>query len=236
MITPTNFLFLTFAFAFVSAQTALEQRTTIPNDGFKYDFAGSAPTNGEGGVIRTVNAKAWSPLKGSNIAFSLVTLKPCGINLPHVHPRANEVLYMISGRDLQTAFAEENPSNRTVVNILKAGDITIFPMGLIHFQQNYACEDVTFMTSLDNDDPGTMTIASHLFDLPTEAVASALNVNASQVTSLKKSLPKNPGIGREECLARCQNSTTPTSAQSNTNSSMPTTMHPNTTKSLRDGY
>lgn len=214
-----RFLLLLSFLALASGQSALDRRSAISDDNFVLNLVNANATVGNGGASRNIGGKQFPLLQGSGLAIAHVTLLPCGINLPHVHPRANEILYMISGSDLQTAFAEENPSNRVVVNSLSPGDVTLFPMGLIHYQQNLGCENVTFVTVLSNEDPGTVTIATHLFDFPTEAAASALNINASLAGTLKGGLQKNPGLGRIECLAKC--SATPTDS-TNTTTASPT--------------
>ncbi|CAN0395162.1 unnamed protein product, partial [Ectocarpus sp. 12 AP-2014] len=102
--------------------------------------------------------------------MALVNLDACTINLPHIHPRATEMQYVINGEHLRVAFVEENGGEGAVVNDLSQGDVTFFPQGLIHYEQNLGCEPVTFLAALNNDDPGAVTITTRFFELPSEAI------------------------------------------------------------------
>lgn len=188
----------------MGASTALDARTAFVNNGdFKFDLLGANPTKNDGGEARQMNVKQLPSLQGIGASFALVTLEPCGINIPHVHPRASEILFVIAGDGLRTAFAEENGSERVVVNDLKAGEATFFPQGLIHYQQNLGCEKLTFIAALNSEDPGTVTIPTHLFDLPQEAIAASFNIAPSEVQKLHDGLPQNPALGKEQCMTLC---------------------------------
>jgi hypothetical protein len=70
-----------------------------------------------------MNIDNFPSLADEGLSFSLYTIEPCGVNLPHVHPRASELLYLISGGFLRTGFVEEN-GGRTIVNDIKAGQVS----------------------------------------------------------------------------------------------------------------
>lgn len=82
---------------------------------------------------------------------------PCGMNTPHTHPRATEILYLVNG-EIETGFIEENGA-RFVHNTLKKGQGTLFPQGSIHYQINVGCDPVLFVAALNDEDPGTTQIA-----------------------------------------------------------------------------
>ena len=79
------------------------------------------------------------------------------MNTPHTHPRATEILYLVSG-EMETGFIEENGA-RFVHNVLTKGQGTLFPQGSIHYQINTGCDPVLFVAALNNEDPGTSQIA-----------------------------------------------------------------------------
>ncbi|CAM9752540.1 unnamed protein product, partial [Ectocarpus sp. 13 AM-2016] len=124
----------------------------------------------DGFQIRAATLGQIPALDGQGIAMALVNLDACTINLPHIHPRATEMQYVINGEHLRVAFVEENGGEGAVVNDLSQGDVTFFPQGLIHYEQNLGCEPVTFLAALNNDDPGAVTITTRFFELPTEAI------------------------------------------------------------------
>ncbi|CAM9966236.1 unnamed protein product, partial [Choristocarpus tenellus] len=94
----------------------------------------------------------------------------CGINTPHVHPRATKLLFVVEGNDLRVAFVEENGGNGAVVNDLNYGEVTFFPQGLIHYQQNLGCEPLRLIAALSSEDPGVVTVTTRFFELPEEAL------------------------------------------------------------------
>ena len=92
---------------------------------FMFDLAASTPTGSlAGGEIRAANIDSFQALTGEDISYTLFKLQPCAVNLPHVHPRAAELLYVISGKLLRTGFTEEN-GGRTIVNDLKSGQVYV---------------------------------------------------------------------------------------------------------------
>src|SRR5436190_11793274 len=64
-------------------------------------------------------------------------LEPCGMNIPHTHPRATEINFAVNGT-LRTGMLAENGA-RFVFNNVKPGSATVFPRGAIHFEMNTEC-------------------------------------------------------------------------------------------------
>lgn len=79
------------------------------------------------------------------------------MNTPHTHPRATEILYLVTG-EMEAGFIEENGA-RFVKNTLTKGQGTLFPQGSIHYQMNTGCDPVLFVAVLNDEDPGTSQIA-----------------------------------------------------------------------------
>ena len=94
------------------------------------------------------------------------------MNTPHTHPRANEILYLVSGQ-MQAGFIEENGA-RFVNNTLTPGQGTLFPQGSIHYQFNTGCEPALFVAALNDEDPGTSQIAQRCGFSPYSPVFSSL--------------------------------------------------------------
>lgn len=80
------------------------------------------------------------------------------MNTPHTHPRATELLYVVSDGQMEAGFIEENDA-RFVINTLTQGQGTIFPEGSVHFQVNLGCEPLTFVAAFNDEDPGVSQIA-----------------------------------------------------------------------------
>eukprot|EP01134_Creolimax_fragrantissima_P001725 CFRG1725T1 len=172
---------------------------------FVFDFADESQTtiqsSGSGGTVQSVNINRFPVLQTADMAFTRFHIAPCGINLPHVHPRATESIYMVDG-ELTVGFTTEG--GRVIINDISAEQSTFFPQGLLHYQQNLGCEPASFISILNNADPGVVTIPSALMSLPGEALEATFEEDASFIEQLKLGLPAGPGRGRAECLRRCR--------------------------------
>ncbi len=67
---------------------------------------------------------------------------PCGINLPHAHPRATEINFSVDV-DFDVDFFQEN-GGPFILNVLHKNQVAGFPKGKIHFEQNLNCVPATF--------------------------------------------------------------------------------------------
>jgi oxalate decarboxylase/phosphoglucose isomerase-like protein (cupin superfamily) len=185
------------------ARTAIAARQEFEAKDFVFDLLGSVPVAiTAGGTAQVLTVAQLPSLTGTGLSYTLVNLEPCAINPPHIHPRATELIYVISGNKLRAAFAEEN-GGRVIVNDIGMGETTFFPEGLIHYQQNLSCEPVMFLAALSNEDPGVVSIATQFFKLPEEAQLTTLNQTATVVNKLIAGLPTGPAAGRQECLSKC---------------------------------
>jgi hypothetical protein len=130
-------------------------------------------------------------------------LDPCGINLPHTHPRATEINFSVNG-DFQVGFYQENGAV-FIMNDVHANQAAVFPQGAIHFEQNLNCVPATFVAAFNSEDPGVLTISTAFFGaLPATVVGASLGgLNITTVEDIRLQLVKNPAIGIAECRQRC---------------------------------
>lgn len=75
--------------------------------------------------------------------MTLGILGPCGMNTPHLHPRATEMLFLINGT-ITTGMIAENGA-RFVYNTVDAGTASVYLQGSMHWQQNEGCEPAMFI-------------------------------------------------------------------------------------------
>ncbi|KAL7101888.1 hypothetical protein ACP275_08G083600 [Erythranthe tilingii] len=91
-----------------------------------------------------------------------------GVNPPHSHPHASEILLCTEGT-LYAGFISSNPSNpgdknRLFAKILNPGDVFVFPKGLIHFQYNLGNDTTAVaIASLNSQNPGVVTLSKAVF-------------------------------------------------------------------------
>ncbi|KNC81563.1 hypothetical protein SARC_06120 [Sphaeroforma arctica JP610] len=180
-------------------QTFQSRLSTFQVSDFVFDYCQLPNTGtGNGGTIQPIELAAHPALVLANMAQTKFTIEPCGINLPHIHPRATELVYMVSGA-VTVGFVGENGGG-AIMNNLSADMSTFFPQGLIHFQQNMECEPAVFVSSLNGVDPGTITLPEQLFALPTEALSAAFGQSEAAINLIRNVLPMS--IARSDCLAR----------------------------------
>ena len=121
--------------------------------------------------------------------------------MPHIHPRATELFFVVEGQ-FQTGFVEEN-GGRLILNNVSKGQLTFFPEGLIHFEQNLGCSNATFYSAFNSEDPGVLTLPNRLFEIPLQALTSSFNNTDTIINQLKSKLVSNPASGVGECRKRC---------------------------------
>jgi hypothetical protein len=62
---------------------------------FMKDFKDVTPAKNGNNDIRTLRVHDFPALAYLDISYTLFRLAPCGANIPHIHPRATELLYVI---------------------------------------------------------------------------------------------------------------------------------------------
>ncbi|KAK9795842.1 hypothetical protein WJX73_000683 [Symbiochloris irregularis] len=156
----------------------------------------------------------WPALSKQGISQTLFTLGACALRPPHYHLRATGLLYLINGT-IQVGFTNED-GTKAYVNNISAGASTVFPQGLVHYQQNLACEPAQYTISYNSEDPGTQVSVPGLVGLPNEVVAAAMGFasNANGFSSFLATVPTGKFIANSdpECVARCSAAATPSNA------------------------
>ena len=82
--------------------------------------------------------------------------------------------------------------------------VVVFPEGLIHYQQNLDCQPARYISALNSEDPGVLTVSNRLFTFPLEALTATFDLSPYIVQHIKRNLPENIAAGRKECLIRCK--------------------------------
>jgi oxalate decarboxylase/phosphoglucose isomerase-like protein (cupin superfamily) len=200
-------IFFICAISFVSSQskTRAELRSVFNEADFIFNLAQSEPAQqGNGGTARVATVSQLPSLSGEGVSHTLFNLEPCGMNVPHSHPRATEILFVIDAEDLQVGFVEEN-GGRFIVNRISTGFSTFFPRGLIHYQINLSCKKATYISSLNSEDPGVISVAGQTLMFPNFVLSGTLGIPESGVDKLRNGLPDAPALSfqQSECLKRC---------------------------------
>ncbi|KAL2895413.1 putative germin-like protein 2-1 [Bienertia sinuspersici] len=129
------------------------------------DVAGDT-VNKVGSNVTTVSVVEFPGLNTLGISLARIDYAPHGgLNPPHTHPRATEVLTVLEGT-LYVGFVTSNlpnGENKFFPKVLNKGDVFIFPQGLIHFQFNIGKYPAVALSSLSSQNPGVITIANAVF-------------------------------------------------------------------------
>lgn len=135
----------------------------------------------------------------------------CTIAAVHIHPRAAEIFYVVSGK-VQTRMIPESgvidpitKRQRVVKNVLTANQTTIFPQGSFHMQMNAECQPATVVVAFSSDDPGASLIIPGLFELDDELLLDSFggSLTKADLGKIRGVLEVDPIFQVEECKKKC---------------------------------
>lgn len=178
----------------------------------KYDFNPSANPNpgggkGAGGQGDLANSKTFPALIKLGVTASAGFMNPCGMNKPHIHPRATEFLILAIGANVKTGFLLENGLQTQMSTTLSQYQGAILSQGSIHYEFNDNCEPAVFIAAFSNEDPGLSTIGKNFFSLDPDIVNADLGfpdfLDHTNIRQFAQSIPKSFANGAMECLNRC---------------------------------
>lgn len=123
------------------------------------------------------------------VSMSRIDYAPGGINPPHTHPRATEIVFVLTGQ-LDVGFV--TTGNVLVSKTIKQGEIFVFPRGLVHYQKNSGYEPASVIVAFNSQLPGTQSIAATLFtsvpSIADDVLAKAFQIDGNEVEMIKKKL------------------------------------------------
>ncbi|KAL8479963.1 hypothetical protein ACS0TY_026779 [Phlomoides rotata] len=119
-------------------------------------------SNPVGSKVTPVNVAQIPGLNTLGISLARIDFAPWGVNPPHTHPRATEILTVIQGT-LEVGFVTSNPENRLITKLLQKGDVFVFPVNLVHYQRNAGSVNAVAIVGLSSQNPGVITLANSVF-------------------------------------------------------------------------
>jgi len=154
----------------------------VKTSDFVFDVTARTPNQGGGGTVQARESPNTPALQGQGIALSLFTIEEGAQNLIHYHPRATELLYVIKGT-IEVAFTD----TRGVLhaNTVKAGQATVFPRALLHFQRNIGKGTSQYISMLNSENPGVMSFPRVFATLPSDILAQALRTPEKEIKELQ---------------------------------------------------
>ncbi|KAI8524551.1 hypothetical protein RHMOL_Rhmol13G0158100 [Rhododendron molle] len=122
------------------------------------------------------------------IGIARIDFAPHGLNPPHYHPRASEILTVIEGT-LLAGFVTSNPENRLFAKVLEKGESVVYPEALLHFQQNVGNGNAVALAVFNSQNPDVNTIANSVFGsnpaISSDILAKAFQVSKSVIDDIK---------------------------------------------------
>lgn len=145
-----------------------------------------------GSAVTLASASTFGALNTQGLSVARIDYAPKGgLNAPHVHPRAAEVLFLAQGT-LLVGFVDTN--NTLFAQTLNAGDLFVFPRGLVHFQINLGDKPAMAIGALNSENPGRSTVAQALFaadtPLPSEVLETAFGIEKEEVDRIIQGVQK----------------------------------------------
>ena len=161
------------------------------NDFFSNVLATPGNTgNAVGSAVTSANVEKLPGLNTLGVSVSRIDYAPWGVNPPHVHPRATEVIFVLQG-SLDVGFV--TTANRLYARIVCAGEVFVFPRGLVHYQRNNGGGPAAVLSAFDSQLPGTQPVAEALFGasppVPTDVLARSFQIDGGLVEAIKSKFP-----------------------------------------------
>ncbi|KAF7127300.1 hypothetical protein RHSIM_Rhsim11G0109900 [Rhododendron simsii] len=165
-----------------------------PSDFFSSGLAMPMPTyNMLGFTVTPANVMQIPGLNTLGVSMARADFAPGGLNPPHTHPRATEIIFVLYG-ELDVGFI--TTTNVLVSMTIKQGDVFTFPKGLVHFQMNNGKEPAAFIAAFNSQNPGVQAIAATLFaampPVSNSVLSKAFQISYQEVDEIKSKLGGKP--------------------------------------------
>lgn len=145
--------------------------------------------NATGSVVTAANVEKIPGLNTLGLSLSRIDFKSGGLNPPHTHLRATEILFVLEG-ELDVGFI--TTANKLISKTVKEGEVFVFPKALVHFQKNNGDKPAAVISAFDSQLPGTFSIVAVLFNstpsVPDDVLTHAFQIDTQDVDKIKNSL------------------------------------------------
>jgi quercetin dioxygenase-like cupin family protein len=145
-------------------------------------------SNAFGSKVTAVNVAQIPGLNTLGISLVRIDYAPWGINPPHTHPRATEILTVIEG-SLEVGFITSATENKLFTKVVTKGDVFVFPVGLVHYQRNVGNGNAVAIAGLSSQNPGVIQVASSVFGskaaIDSDILAKAFQADKYTIEKIK---------------------------------------------------
>jgi len=146
------------------------------------ELSNASSTDIFGASVKLVTAAEFPGLNTLGLSIGRIDVDNDGLVNFHYHPRATEMIFVKKGV-LLVGFIDTQ--NQVFQNVLKVGDVCVFPKGLFHYILNQGFEEATVYSVYNSQNPGQVSIIPTTFDTTLESVEKLkkkiISLSASQV-------------------------------------------------------
>ncbi|KAE8813848.1 Germin-like protein 9-3 [Hordeum vulgare] len=130
-------------------------------------------------------------LNGQSVAYAMLKFPSESVNPPHTHPRAAELLLVLDGA-LSVGFVDT--AGKLYTQDLAAGDMFVFPKGLVHYQSNPGQSHAVALSAFGSSAPGTVSVPVTVFGTGVDdaVLAKSFKTDLPTVQKLKAALTPPP--------------------------------------------
>lgn len=159
----------------------------VDDDFFSRAIASEASTDNPFLVNSTrATVSTFPGLNTLGVSITRVDMAPGGLNPPHSHPRASELVMVLRG-EVMVGFT--TGANRLFSKVVRENELFVVPRGLQHFQLNTGKGDAVFIAMFDAQSPGVVTPTFAMFStkpaMPMEVLAKTFLMGEDEVTAIK---------------------------------------------------
>ncbi|PKA63024.1 Germin-like protein 9-3 [Apostasia shenzhenica] len=142
------------------------------------------PTDGSPFKATTANQLDFPALADQSVSSTVLQFAPGGINPPHIHPHASELLVVFHGT-LTVGFVDS--AGKLFTQQLNPFEVFLFPKGLVHFQANLSPRVYgVALSAFGSSNAGTISLPKAIFGsgIDAEVLAKAFKTDAATVGKL----------------------------------------------------
>ncbi|OAA49687.1 Transcription factor [Cordyceps fumosorosea ARSEF 2679] len=167
---------------------------------------------GQNNFQSIANPQTFPAMVGTGTSIAAARFPGCSISKLHIHPRAAEMLVLLSGYLVTETIPElgaggSSGGQRVIrTEMASPGALTVFDQGALHTQINPDCGDATALTVFSAEDGGFGFVADQAFALPDDVLATQLGdaISGADIDRIRAALPAGVAAMVDACVEKCK--------------------------------
>uniref|UniRef100_A0A0E0M4Q5 Cupin type-1 domain-containing protein n=1 Tax=Oryza punctata TaxID=4537 RepID=A0A0E0M4Q5_ORYPU len=130
-------------------------------------------------------------LNGQSVSYAVLMYPPGTVNPMHTHPRSAELLLLVNGA-LSVGFVDT--TNKLYTQDLAAGDMFVFPKGMVHYQFNSGNQPAMALSAFGSAAAGLVSVPVTVFgtNIDDAVLAKSFKTEVPTIQKLKAGLTPPP--------------------------------------------